>query len=378
MKSHDKLHLDALATSLARSLQAGIISFDSQLKVIDHTANVSELVDLQPTIHQTLSVGTDPNVWGDWRQPLAAVIETGRQADFGFVKYARADTARLLGISCLPVTDLETSQPLGGAVILTDVTEKLESQQETVQAERLMAIGKVAGKVAHELNNPLDGILRYVNLTLRIIDQNQPDKAKEYLTHCRTGLQRMAQIITEMLEFSRSANQGFETSPIDKLLDDAIRAMESHLRQIEVQIVRSDNAPLPHVKSDSLFQVFCNLIKNACDAMAAQGKLTITLSRIDNLCSIDFSDTGHGFDPTRTDDLFKPFFTTKPKGRGTGLGLAICKDILEKINGTISARNLPEGGACFTVRLLITPQSANPKQTDRLDDSKILRPIADS
>lgn len=365
MKSHEKLHLDALAFSIAQSLQVGVITFDSHLKVIDHTASVDSLVDLQPTIHRTLSVGTDPNVWGDWRQPLTAVIETNRQANFGPVKYTRAAAARLLDMSCLPVTNPQTAEPLGGAVLLTDVTEKIESRQETAQAERLMAIGKVAGKVAHELNNPLDGILRYVNLTLRILDQNQPGKAKEYLTHCRTGLQRMAQIITEMLEFSRSANQGIETSPIDKLLDDALRAMESHLRQIEVQIVRSDNAPLPHVKSDSLFQVFCNLIKNACDAMASEGKLTITLSRSDTICSIEFRDTGHGFDPARTEDLFKPFFTTKPKGRGTGLGLAICKDILEKINGTISARNLSEGGACFTVRLLCAPQAAaNPKQIE--------------
>ena len=227
-------------------------------------------------------------------------------------------------------------------------------------AERLMAIGKVAGKVAHELNNPLDGILRYVNLTLRVLDQNQPEKAKEYLSHCRTGLQRMAQIITEMLEFSRNANQAFETSPIDKLLDDAIRAMESSLRQIEVQIIRSETGPMPHVKSDSIFQVFCNLIKNASDAMDRQGKLTITIRRTENECTVEFIDTGHGFDPERTDDLFKPFFTTKPKGRGTGLGLAICKDILEKLNGTITARNNPEGGACFTIRILCNHPPVNP------------------
>jgi signal transduction histidine kinase len=358
MKSHNILQLDALAHSIAQSLQAGIVSFDSGLTVVDHTPRVDELVDLQPTIHQTLALGTDPNVWGDWRKPLTDMVQSGRHADFGVIKYTRA-AARMLHINCIPIADLQTGEPLGGIVILTDVTEKLVSQQEVAQAERLMAIGKVAGKVAHELNNPLDGILRYVNLTLRILDQNQPEKAKEYLTHCRTGLQRMAQIITEMLEFSRSANQGLETGPLDKLLDDALRAMESHVRQIDVRIVRSDNAPLPHVKSDALFQVFCNLIKNACDAMPATGTLTITLGRSADYCTIEFCDTGHGFDPARTEDLFRPFFTTKPKGRGTGLGLAICKDILEKLNGTITARNLPEGGACFTVRLPCAPPPGN-------------------
>ncbi|MBL7215367.1 MAG: GHKL domain-containing protein [Phycisphaerae bacterium] len=354
MKRHDKLHLDALEYSIAQSFQAGIISFDRHLKVIDHTPAVEKLVDLQPTIHQTLSLGTDPNIWDNWQETLASVLETGRQIDFGVVKYTQADTSRLLHISCIPVTDTKTPHALGAAAILIDVTDKLEAEHEMAQAERLMAIGKIAGKVAHELNNPLDGILRYVNLTLRILDQNQPEKAKEYLSHCRTGLQRMVQIITEMLEFSRSANQAFETSPIDKLLDDAIRAMESPLRQIEVQIIRSETGPLPHVKSDSLFQVFCNLIKNACDAMPEKGKLTITVTRTEHDCRIEFRDTGHGFDPEKTDDLFKPFFTTKPKGRGTGLGLAICKDILEKLNGTIHAQNHPEGGASFTIQLSCT------------------------
>ena len=88
--------------------------------------------------------------------------------------------------------------------------------------------------------------------------------------------------------------------------------------------------------------------------MAGQGKLTITISHADNNCCIEFSDTGHGFDAEKVDDLFRPFFTTKPKGRGTGLGLAICKDILEKLNGTILAGNNPQGGACFTVQLPCT------------------------
>lgn len=355
MKTQDKLHFDPLSSSLCQSLEAGIISFDNNLKIVDHTPSVKELVDLQPTIHQTLSRGTDPNIWGNWEQALFSVLKTGNKATFGVVQYTRNETLRLLHICCVPVIEPANNRILGAAALLTDVTDKTKSEHETAQSERLMAIGKVAGKVAHELNNPLDGILRYVNLTLRVLDQNQPDKAKEYLTHCRTGLQRMVQIVSEMLEFSRSANQAFENSPIDKLLDDAIRAMESSLRQIDVKVIRSDTGPLPHIKSDSLFQVFGNLIKNACDAMDGAGKLTITIGRNENNCFVEFTDTGHGFDKQNTENLFKPFFTTKPKGRGTGLGLAICKDILEKLSGSITARNNPDGGASFTVHLPYKP-----------------------
>ncbi len=351
MTSHQNLYLSALTHSIGKSLGVDIISFDCDLTIIDHTPLVGKIFELQTTIIQTLSAGTDANIWGNWKQLLCDAIQSGNEADFGIVKYTRADTSRRLQIRCVPIKDLQTERILGGAAVIMDVTEKLETEHEMAQAERLMAIGKVAGKVAHELNNPLDGILRYVNLTLRILEQNQPEKAKEYLLHCRNGLGRMAQIITEMLEFSRSTNLVFETNPIDKLLDDAVKAMESSLRNINVEFVRNYSSSVPHMKSDSLFQVFCNLIKNASDAMDGHGRLTISLIQTEQNWQIEFRDTGHGFDPERIDDLFKPFYTTKPKGQGTGLGLGICKDILEKLHGTIVAKNNPQGGASFIVQL---------------------------
>ncbi|MBC8379486.1 MAG: HAMP domain-containing histidine kinase [Planctomycetes bacterium] len=351
MTSHQNLYLGTMACSIGESLGAGIVSFDCDLKIIDHTPLIEKIFELQPTINRTLSAGTDANIWGNWKQLLCDAIQSGSEADFGIVKYTKAGTSRLLQIRCVPIKDLQAERLLGGAAVIMDVTEKLETDHEMAQTERLMAIGKVAGKVAHELNNPLDGILRYVNLTLRILEQNQPEKAKEYLLHCRSGLGRMAQIITEMLEFSRSTNLVFETNPIDKLLDDAVRAMESSLRNIHVEFVRSYTGPVPHMKSDSLFQVFCNLIKNASDAMDGRGDLTISLNQTEQNWQIEFCDTGHGFDAERVDDLFKPFYTTKPRGRGTGLGLGICKDILEKLHATILARNNPQGGASFIVQL---------------------------
>lgn len=351
MRKHRKLQLNDLTQSIAKSFQAGIISFDRNLEVIDSNPLAGNLVHLQPTINETLCLGTDSNIWGNWKELLDEAMETDQQAVFEAVKYTQDTSSRLLCILLIPLNDPDTNTVLGGVAVITDVTEKLETEHEMAQAERLMAIGKVAGKVAHELNNPLDGILRYVNLSLRILDQNEPEKARQYLLHCRTGLQRMAQIISEMLEFSRSTNLAFETSPIDKTIDDALRAMEASLREIEVNIVRDYTAPLPHLKSDSIFQVFCNLIKNAADAMQGQGTLTITIQQIDRHCQIEFHDTGPGIAAAHMNDLFRPFFTTKPKGHGTGLGLAICKDILDKLNGTITAQNHPAGGASFVVQL---------------------------
>lgn len=345
------LQLDALSRCIAKSYQSAIVSFDHDLVIIDSNPLANELLNLQPTIDTTLSAGTDAKIWGDWTCTLQEILKTGHSANFEAVKYTRGDSSRLLCIRFVPLTDTSTDSVVGAAAIVNDVAEKLETGHEMAQAERLMAIGKVAGNVAHELNNPLDGILRYVNLAVRVLDQNQPEKAGEYLLQCRTGLQRMAQIITEMLEFSRTTNLAFETSPVDKMIDDALRAMEASLRNIKVEIVRTDTETLPHLKSDAIFQVFCNLIKNASDAMNGCGRLTITISRQNEQCRVVFHDSGPGIDPNQLNEIFRPFYTTKPKGRGTGLGLAICKDILEKLNGTITAQNHPQGGAAFLVEL---------------------------
>jgi C4-dicarboxylate-specific signal transduction histidine kinase len=161
----------------------------------------------------------------------------------------------------------------------------------------------------------------------------------------------MARIITDMLDCSRRSCMTSESMPVDKLLDDALRAMHNCLRNVQVRGIPKDGSPLPHFKGDALFQVFCNLIRNASDAMNGSGTLTIAIGRDEHNWRIDFQDTGPGFGALSPEDLFKPFFTTKAPGRGTGLGLSICKDILEKLGGHLQARNVPEGGACFSVIL---------------------------
>lgn len=356
------LQFDDLIKYVSGSIQTAMISFDERLNTIDHTPPAEKFISLSESIVQSLRLGTDPNIWNDWQGFLETALESKRKADFGTVKYTKNSESRLLHIYCVPITDLNSQKLLGGVLILYDITDKLDTEFELAQAERLIAIGKIAGKVAHELNNPLDGILRYVNLSLRILEKEPNQKAIEYLTHCRSGLQRMVQIISEMLEFSRSTHLAFEASPVDKLLEDAQRAMEIRLRNIEVRVVRTSRESLPHVKSDSLFQVFCNLIKNAADAMDGRGTLTITIRKTETDWQIEFRDTGPGFSPEHADDIFKPFFTTKAPSQGTGLGLAICKDILEKLNGTITAQNAPQGGGIFTVHLPhTTPQTPKPQ-----------------
>ena len=343
------LFFNSLAKSLCDSTGSGVISFDSDLKIVDYTSHASQFLDIKDRIDHTLSEAGDHHAWKNWTEIIRSVLAAGQTVQFDAVKVTTRGKTLLLNMVFAAVRQTETQAIIGGGVIVTDVTEKVALELELAQAERLTTMGKVAGRVAHELNNPLDGILRYVNLSLRALD-TQPDKARQYLQQCRDGLMRMVKIVSEMLEFSRGTHTPFEKEPLDKLAEEALTAMAGVLEGVQVHLVRNyEGAALP-VKSEAMFQVFCNLFKNAADAMGGNGTLTVHLAHTADGWEATVRDTGGGFDPAMAEDIFKPFFTTKPPGRGTGLGLAICRDILEKIGGQIEARNL-EDGSEFIVRL---------------------------
>jgi len=351
--SPHEIYLANLSDLIIESICPGVVAFDNNLKVIRTNTRALELIESDEFIDQSLSKGTDQKVWNNWTELLKSAMAADKKAEFKAVRYNHKGRKRLLHITCTALKDTRTQTLLGGAIVIEDVTKRIDTEQQLAQAERLAALGKVAGKVAHELNNPMDGILRYVNLALRVMEKNDVEKAKEYIQHCRSGLMRMVHIITELLEFSRNTYTAFEYAPIDKIIKDAVKAMEPAATEVEIQIVQDCPRQLPYIKNSNLFQVFCNLIKNAFDAMEGKGKLKITTKLSDENIAIEFRDTGKGFLPENSQAIFEPFFTTKNHGRGTGLGLSICKDIVEKYNGRITAENAPGGGSIFTVYLPI-------------------------
>ncbi len=343
-----------LGESIISSLSIGVIAYDRKLRIIQANGEAGRLVALGDYVNETLARGTDARIWGDWKEFLQSVFESDTKGDFGAVKYQYRGTEKVLHIVCTPLKDAGRHRVIGGALIIEDVTDRVDAEHQLAQTERLAAVGKVAGKVAHELNNPMDGILRYINLASRIIDKGDYDKAKEYLRQSRTGLMRMLQIIGELLQFSRSTYSAFEYATVDKIAADAVRAMASGSDGVDIRIVHDCRRVIGPVKVMSLFQIFCNLIKNALDAMDGRGKLVITISCPDNTVVAEFRDTGCGFDPEEAEKIFEPFYTTKAYGKGTGLGLSICKDIVEKYGGRVTAENAPEGGGIFTVQLPLT------------------------
>ncbi len=237
--------------------------------------------------------------------------------------------------------------------VIADISPRVAMERRLAASERLAAMGELAAKTAHELNNPLDAILRYIGLAERLADE----RGQDYLQRAREGLMRMAGIVRDLLE-QGSPGRGREKATIEKLLSEAISAFRPMAQANGVAILCDLGAEADSSVEGGCFQVFCNVIKNGVDAMPGGGLLTIRLRGRDSECILEFADTGCGIADEDVERIFEPFYTTKPPGQGAGLGLAICREVLARFGGRIEAAGREGDGALFTVYLPVGKTSA--------------------
>ncbi len=294
----------------------------------------------------------------DWQSEVRKVLSAGRSHRFDALATGQTgQPERWLEVTIAPMAAADGSNP-DGMLIVQDVTTRITMERRLAVSERLAAVGKLAARVAHELNNPLDGILRYINLAARRLEQHGDDKLMDYLNQARSGIHRMAQIVAALLEFSRSAPAAGEQVTLNRLIEDAIEALEGRAREAGVTVVCNFNGTdVPVAHGTGLFQVACNLIKNAIDAMPGGGTLSIATAIIDGHVVMTVDDTGVGL-PEEMERIFEPFYTTKEAGRGTGLGLAVCKELMERFGGSITPSRRTPRGTRMTLRfpLPVAPQ----------------------
>jgi signal transduction histidine kinase len=283
------------------------------------------------------------------RPAVEQVLQTGQACTFERVRIPEL-TSQVFTVTCSPLEDSYGSK--FAVIVFSDCSETIKLEKQLAETEKLAALGKSSANIAHELNNPLDGILRYLSLAIRIIEDTRLDKPLEYLQQCRRGLMRMVQVTSELLEFSRGNYGRFEFTELTPIIEEAIRANALNARSQDVNVVTEFAPGSIKLRGGNLYHVFSNIIKNAFDAMPHGGTLIVsTAPSSQSWAVIEFKDSGPGIPAPNLDLIFEPFFTTKPPGQGTGLGLAICKDIVEKQGGTISAFNAAGGGCTFTVTL---------------------------
>ncbi len=287
-----------------------------------------------------------------WPHELALIFDTGHALQFECaIRPADRSCAVLASLRCTPLREQGQEHVTGAVITVTEGARQEVVEEKLEVSKRLASLGKLATRVAHELNNPLDGILRYINLAMRVTTDQPHTKLTDYLTESRTGAIRMVQIIGELLEFSRTTDGEFGEMNINETVEQAIKSTTSDADANGI-IVAADfhSQNMPHTRGSRLYQVCCNLIKNAVDAMPEGGRLSVTTGLVDGEVVIEVADTGSGL-PDPVEKVFEPFFTTKEPGKGTGLGLAICKDYIDEMRGTITAEPGEQGGAVFTVRV---------------------------
>lgn len=340
------------APAILDALGAGVLVVDAGGMVRYRNALAGEWLPDGEDLQSALAEARLLDPIEDWPTELARIVKAGQRSRFvGALQLPGQSTPRLVSFHCSPL-GVSQLPPAGGvAILLVEEVGQEAIEQRLEVSARLASLGKLATRVAHELSNPLDGILRYTNLAMRLVGDTPGSKLKSYLAESRTGLLRMVQIIGDLLEYSRTTDGGFDAVNITEVVEQAMRSIAASADANGV-IVTADfqTQAMPSICGTRLFQVCCNLMKNAVDAMPDGGRLSITVGRLDDEVVIRVADTGVGL-PVPTEKVFEPFFTTKEPGKGTGLGLAICKDFVEGLQGTITAEPGEEGGAVFIVRI---------------------------
>ncbi|MBI9015763.1 MAG: GHKL domain-containing protein [Phycisphaerae bacterium] len=354
------IHFDTVAFDLIRNMPMGVIAFDANLIISDSNHQGQDILHCQKhqNIAAILTAATGHNCDTDWVEIISNALQGTKSVTFDDLEFKNNDVDLVLRIICIPMKTEYDHECPGGVFLVEDITSYVRMQQELAMTEKLASVGKLAAKVAHELNNPLDGILRYLNLAVRVLQESNQDQPIKYLEQCQKGVLRMAKIVNELLDFSRSSTQATQQANINDIIVDAIKSMQPLANDKKIIIKQNLADNMPSIRSGNLFQVFTNLIKNAIDAMRYDGSISINSNIINNNIVIAFADTGAGIDDDIVDKIFEPFFTTKESGKGTGLGLAICKDIVQRYNGTIIAKNKTDRtGTIFTINIPIQSTS---------------------
>ena len=227
------------------------------------------------------------------------------------------------------------------------------TQRQLVQAEKIASMGRLAAGVAHEINNPLAGLLIYADMLMKEIKHNE--QWRRDLEEIINQTLRCKQIVSRLLEFSRQSLEERVVFDVNEVIGHCVELLGRQALFHNIEIIQELQPDLSQILGNpgELEQVFTNLMINAADAMDGRGKLTIS-SHSDLKAEqviLTFTDTGPGITPAIKDKIFEPFFTTKPVGVGTGLGLSVVYGVVQRHGGDIQVDSPSDGGASFIIKL---------------------------
>jgi len=238
------------------------------------------------------------------------------------------------------------------------VKELKSDLQKLVQEDRMISLGKLMASCAHEINNPIQGLLTFSHLMQEILAEGKPsskdlEQFKKYLSLMSKELERCGSIVSGLLSFSRESPREHKDIDLNEVLD-AVITLTRHkmeLRNVDLISYLYPELLMIHGNGHELQQCFLNLIFNAIEAMPQGGQLNIIskLERAKKNVRVEIVDTGYGISRENLDHIFDPFFTTKEQGEGTGLGLSIVHSVIKNHGGNIKVSSKVGEGTSFVL-----------------------------
>ncbi len=286
------------------------------------------------------------------------VLQREIRHGLGYTMIRKDETTVELRVSAAPWVD-EDGEIIGSMNVAEDISqeiqaarEKAEMREQLYHAQRLESVGRLAGGVAHDINNALSVILMNAEfMQLKLHDGHDLSSGLDEVVQAS---ERASRISRQLLAFSRK--QSSKPEHVD--LTDTVEKLKKMLRRLVEPNIKLEfdldlNVPLILIDPTQLEQIIVNLVVNARDAIGDHGSIQVCVSCVESsterLPQLSVTDTGHGMDEATLEKIFDPFFTTKPKDLGTGLGLSTVYGIVEQHSGTIVVDSKPEEGTTFTV-----------------------------
>ena len=343
-------HLHEFNDRILKSVNLGIYTVDKRLVITSWNNRMVEMSGINAERAVGARLGElFPNLIGEGViERVKQVLQSGSKAKLRLLHRQLDGTNRFQKRRLAPLRDGD--EIMGAVVIVEDITEFKRLLDQTMQSEKLAEVGRLTAGIAHEINNPL-AIVAYA---AELLKREKPLSGfqEEMLDKIEMEVERLKNLTGSLLSFSSSRENLNRLVNLNDLISEVARLLRFELQRKSIQL-DTDFTAVPVVMADpnKIKQVIINLVMNAVHALEGQGKILLA-TRINNgMLELHVKDDGPGIAAELQDQVFAPFFTTKPEGEGTGLGLYICQNIVREHGGFIKLESQPGQGTLFRICL---------------------------
>ncbi|UCF94177.1 MAG: response regulator [Desulfobacterales bacterium] len=377
--SQDLMKTLAFQKNLIESSLDGILGCDAEDRAVIYSRSMERLLGYSPqAVLQQMSFEQffAPGEAARLKEALAGEKYGGHNRLVLAETTLRAAAGHDVPVQVSAITLLDEGQTEGRVCFFRDLREIRKLEQEVadqariLHQDKMMSLGRLAASVVHEINNPLAGILNYLRLMIRILregplNDDRQEKFQRYLGLVESETSRCAQIVSNLLSFSRRSPPSFGPVQIDELLQRCVLLSRHKLELNHIRLTSNVQPDIPPVQGDfnQLQQCVINLIFNAVDAMPEGGILHLEgcYDAANALAVVTVKDSGPGIAPERLPHIFEPFFTTKNEGYGVGLGLSMVYGIMQRHKGRVEVDTRPGAGAAFILKLPVSVAAPGPR-----------------